>query len=316
MPEYRLGDWSRTRAAFTVTELLVCLAVLAVLLALLIPAVALARRSARSLECVNNLREIARASLMRAQDSGGYLPLAGDIRVPASTAGLGSLPAALNDPERKRYVYVRQRGVPGDLPTLELVAPYPAALLPYLNHRSPEIELNQGNLFGWDRLNRGSPAVRVFACPEQPENPDGLSPVPVVSLTLGTLMHTFLWDVRTTYGLNGVMLGFSYDRPQDSVAGRLAAARDPSAVVLAADVSLAPRSHLLVWQLAASRGSTDAVGVSLADVLGGSSAVVGPALTPSPHRRGINVAFLDGHVDTLPVGEPGGLSGALLSPRP
>ena len=54
---------SRKRLGFTLIELLVVIAIIAVLIALLLPAVQAAREAARRAQCVNNLKQLALASL-------------------------------------------------------------------------------------------------------------------------------------------------------------------------------------------------------------------------------------------------------------
>jgi prepilin-type N-terminal cleavage/methylation domain-containing protein/prepilin-type processing-associated H-X9-DG protein len=54
---------SRKRRGFTLIELLVVIAIIAVLIALLLPAVQAAREAARRAQCVNNLKQLALASL-------------------------------------------------------------------------------------------------------------------------------------------------------------------------------------------------------------------------------------------------------------
>jgi len=66
---------SRTRrplAAFTLTEILVVLAVIAAIAAILVPVLARARERGRSRVCGSNLRQLAVANLLYAQDHDGY----------------------------------------------------------------------------------------------------------------------------------------------------------------------------------------------------------------------------------------------------
>lgn len=65
---------SRTAGAFTVAELLVCIAVLAVLLMVLLPLGGLARSRAARTGCVTNLRQLGAALHLYAAENGGELP--------------------------------------------------------------------------------------------------------------------------------------------------------------------------------------------------------------------------------------------------
>jgi prepilin-type N-terminal cleavage/methylation domain-containing protein/prepilin-type processing-associated H-X9-DG protein len=65
--------WS-TGAAFTLIELLVVIAIIAVLAALLLPALARAKDSAKSIQCLNQMRQIGLATRLYADDNGDQFP--------------------------------------------------------------------------------------------------------------------------------------------------------------------------------------------------------------------------------------------------
>lgn len=82
----RDNDWRRRgRGGFTLVELLVVIGVIALLIGLLMPALAMARRASTQAQCASNLRQWAIAVNMYAQQNGGFLPRRGQGIQPTAT---------------------------------------------------------------------------------------------------------------------------------------------------------------------------------------------------------------------------------------
>jgi prepilin-type processing-associated H-X9-DG protein/prepilin-type N-terminal cleavage/methylation domain-containing protein len=67
---------NKFRGAFTLVELLVVIGIVAVLIGLLLPALAVARANSRAIACLSNLRQMAVAAQAYCNENGGRFPVA------------------------------------------------------------------------------------------------------------------------------------------------------------------------------------------------------------------------------------------------
>ena len=103
----------RKRSGFTLVELLVVIGIIAILVALLLPALGKAREAASSVQCMSNQRQVALAIFGFANDHRGYIPGGADA------IGIGQLISAsdarpdssLPDSVLVRLKYIRGRDV-------------------------------------------------------------------------------------------------------------------------------------------------------------------------------------------------------------
>jgi prepilin-type N-terminal cleavage/methylation domain-containing protein/prepilin-type processing-associated H-X9-DG protein len=96
----------RRRGAFTLIELLVVIGIIAVLLSILLPTLSKARRSAYTLQCSSNMRQVATALIMYVNENKGRFPPAA-IEASSALSGSGIYPRGwwwANELVRLKYV--------------------------------------------------------------------------------------------------------------------------------------------------------------------------------------------------------------------
>ncbi len=96
----------RTRSAFTLIELLVVVAIISVLISILLPSLAGARKQARQVLCATNLRSQGQSMWLYAQDNRDYMW------------------RGMNDTFKMNYAIMLLRGLAYDGPTRNLWLPY------------------------------------------------------------------------------------------------------------------------------------------------------------------------------------------------
>lgn len=305
------------RRAFTLIELLVALGIIAVLVALLVPTVIGARRQAELVKCASNLRQIAHGCLMRAQDSGGYMPLAGELVLPASVRPGNRFDVGLNDSARRRYSYAR---APGFSPAMPV--PFPAAIAPYLGHKY----LNSSNWMELDAQLNGKDGIwKLFMCPssgafDKPlrgggsdtdipaDTPAGQGAMMAIKIPDASSKVIVAWSTNSDYALNEGVFGFNWSplAQHGRLAGHLAKVQHPAATLLASDAKPSDKASYrgfdgwILWRPTPDPQQTITLGDVLNEAAGGGERLAYDATSFDRvrHRGKINIAYADGHVGT------------------
>src|SRR5690349_4377904 len=90
MKPSRLAARGRNDAAFTLVELLVVIGIIALLISILLPTLANARRKANAVKCSAAMREIGNCFQMYSVEYKGYFPPAKLTPVSGVTYGIGN----------------------------------------------------------------------------------------------------------------------------------------------------------------------------------------------------------------------------------
>jgi prepilin-type N-terminal cleavage/methylation domain-containing protein len=267
-----------SRRAFSLIELLVVIGIVALLIAMLMPALANSRESANRVQCLNTLRTIGQAAQLHANDHRGYFPLAGWHWDPVG--GLTD-PKGVNDPEARRYDYYADAGVQRPLPVTAALGLSLGVAIRTDSREHLEEDLKEPAL------------VRHFTGPSQAAPLQGLSQRDGAQP----------WDPPrefTSYVFNEALLGkrdFKADRP-DPVMGNISRVARPGEVFLAMDGrprNMTNDNFILVFDLDKSSSFLDFHKV----VMQPNNGFGKQTLDYYRHRRRMNVVFCDYHADNL-----------------
>jgi prepilin-type processing-associated H-X9-DG protein len=273
------------RAAFSLAELLVVIGIIGVLIAMLLPALAGARRSSQQIKCAANLRTLGQAMVMCANEHRGFFPLGGNLF--PQGGGVPCTPTNLGDATQQRYTYFNN-GDGNFLPTA-----IPAALAPYLGNQNVRGD-------NWEDadadIQAQGPLQDAFICPADQPTIDRSYPAPqwIVAPYTGNYLNGW-----SSYGFNAEVLGWADNGDSGGgqvyghsrLRGCLVRCPHSTDTMLLCDCA---QQGMEIW----IRGPQ----LHLGDVMLGTDVTVGYGVFDLiRHRGSMNILYVDGHVDSQPI---------------
>ncbi|HEY1684937.1 MAG TPA: type II secretion system protein, partial [Tepidisphaeraceae bacterium] len=256
----------RSFRAFSLVELLTVIGIIAVLIAILLPALTKARQSSNMVVCRSNLRQIYQAGIMFATEHHGFMQIAGKINGAAAT------PSDMGDPQQTAYAYFSDQGAPRP-------EPFPIAMGPYLGSK---IRSDSSDDLVADFQSATCLARKVFTCPSQHD-------VPLGTTVSGETDGWYGPKLPISYAYNEGVLGYEY-QSQRRWRGQFSKAQPSSDIMFMTDAL--PRdetgSYYIAWY------APDTGRWTLADALDETGYDMADQFDKFRHQGKMNVAYFDG----------------------
>ncbi len=266
------------RPAFTLVELLVVVGIIALLIGILLPSLAAARRQAANAKCLANLHAIYQAAMIHSVDHQGYFPIAGKVWNANTSPALGATPSGVDDTDQKKYDYFANGSVTD-------LMPYPAALARQMGYQvrsdsflNLQTDLNSGLI------------SKVWVCPSDINVTSGTS----IADGYGYLGPKYL----TSYVFNEGAMGFNISGCDVSATGitdghqrgrgKYSGIKYPADVMYMCDGLPRTSDGLMAF--------SDYVATNtLAEVMSGTDGANPTCFDKVRHQGRVNVSFMDGH---------------------
>jgi prepilin-type N-terminal cleavage/methylation domain-containing protein/prepilin-type processing-associated H-X9-DG protein len=278
----------RATQGFSLPELLVVIGIIALLLALLMPALSAAREQGKRAKCAANLMQIGLAAQMHVNEHRGYLPTAG---WQWDAVGDVADPAGLEDAGEHRYDYYLDEGTKRPLPVTAALGHYLGAEVRGDSRAHVEQDLQAEALR--EHFRCPSQAEERWGVTQRGDGPDGSWVAPLEC---------------SSYAFNEALLGRCEDPPERRRSrGLLAEARSPSHLLLAMDGR--PRTSVNRFLLVFNVAGHD----TLYDFSVQTVSPAGELFDYGRHGMSANVLFADGHVELVGLG-PGPMKQVGVSP--
>lgn len=260
---------------FSLVELLVVVGIIAMLIAILIPALAASREQALRVKCLATLRGISQAADLHVLVHRGYLPAAGHHW---DLTGGELDPKGLDDEQATRYTYFLDGGTRRPVPVTAALALEMDVQVRTDSRANLEEDLGRADLR--DR----------FHCPSQVEPMRGVSQI-------GPGWVSPL--EYSSYVFNEALMGRREFRPgrSDPILGHVVRVKDPSRVFLAADGR--PRGGTDGEVIAIPNTNDHETLSSFVELTTWGPEAARGHLDYQRHGYRINVVFLDGHASTI-----------------